>query len=142
MVQSDTGQKRAVSATLCCQQNLTRDTRACARLSPSICIVGESSWLSILHLVDACACLLSKQPLFTCIFQACFFFFFPRLWQDYWKQKLMGVVAVCLCKSEEVKAAGPTLRSPLGVPHEGPLGAKLQADNQVRDWQRREPDWQ
>lgn len=32
-----------------------------AGLTLSICIVGESPWLSILHLLDACACLLSKQ---------------------------------------------------------------------------------
>lgn len=63
------GQSRAATATLCCQQNLTRDPRARGGLSPSICIVGESWRPPVVHLVDARAGLSSKQPLFTCIVQ-------------------------------------------------------------------------
>lgn len=63
-----------LSTTLCCQQNPTRDTGGRGP-SSSICIVGELSGLSILHLVDACACLLSKYLPFTCIIQALFWVF-------------------------------------------------------------------
>lgn len=112
---------RAVSMTLCCQQNVTRDMWACVLLSLSICVVvGEPSGLSIFHLVDGCVCL--------CVYclnrgAACLpASSGPRLktQQGYWKQKRMGLVAVCecvfLCNGEEVEAARPPFRSPHGVP--------------------------
>lgn len=110
------GPNRTIFATMCCQQNPTRDTCVCAGLTLSICIVGESSRLSILHLVDACACLLSKQPCIYLHHPVPFFFFFSRLWQDYWKQKLMRVVAMRLCESEgrRSKLPGPLSEDPRG----------------------------
>lgn len=117
------GPNQAVSMTLCCQQNLTRDVRACmcvsacVLLSPSICVVRVPSWLTIFHLVEVgcmCVCLLSKQRVVlpTCII--------PSL--DYWKQKLRGVAGVCVCA--EVKAARPLSETPMGATL-GPSGGQI-----------------
>lgn len=94
-----------------------------AGLTLSICIVGESPRLSILHLLDSCVCLLSKQT--SIYLHHPVLFFFSRLWQDYWKQEMMRVVAVSLRKSEEVKAARPTLRSPPWGPILGPSRGQI-----------------
>lgn len=107
-----------LSATLCCQQNPTRDTGGRGP-SSSICIVGESSALSILHLVDACACLLSQYLLFTCIIQALFWVFvvfFPdcgriignRGWWGWWQWW-------CVCaRPKRSKLLGPFSEAPTG----------------------------
>lgn len=113
-----------LSATLCCQQNPTRDTGGRGP-SSSICIVGELSG-AVDSPSGGCVCMFACLNIFylrasSGLFFGVFVVFFlsPRLWKDYWKQKLAGVVAVvvCLCTSEEVKPAGPILRSTHRVPH-------------------------
>lgn len=106
------GPNLTIFATMCCQQNPTRDTCVCAGLTLSICIVGESSRLSILHLVDACACLFSKQ---SCIYlhhpvpffsPGCGRIIGNRSWWEWWR---------CVyAKARRSKLPGPLSEDPMG----------------------------
>lgn len=101
------GPNQAVSMTLCCQQNLTRDV--CAHLCRQGAILVDSfpSGRS-----GMCMRLLSKQRVV--YLPACII-----LSLDYRKQKLMGVAALCMCVCAcvciEVKAARPLSETPMGA---------------------------